>query len=98
MVPRRHAKKSVDDYLPYAANGDQVPEMAHAGDGYKFHITGLTHDEHGYLHMTPETQDKLIRRLQSKILDAADRITLLEEDGLEGAPTSWSCPMESRRG
>jgi 2-oxoglutarate/2-oxoacid ferredoxin oxidoreductase subunit alpha len=85
VVPRRHTKRSVDDYLPYATNGDQVPEMAHAGEGYKFHVTGLTHDEHGYPNMTPQTQDKLVRRLQSKIRDAADRITLLEEDGLEDA-------------
>jgi len=85
VVPRRHTKRSVDDYLPYATNGDQVAEMAHAGEGYKFHVTGLTHDEHGYPNMTPQTQDKLIRRLQSKIRDAVDRITLLEEDGLEGA-------------
>src|SRR4029077_17801694 len=85
VVPRRHTKRSVDDYLPYATKGDQVPEMAHAGEGYKFHVTGLTHDEHGYPNTTPQTQDKLIRRLQSKIRDAVDRITLLEKDGLEGA-------------
>jgi 2-oxoglutarate/2-oxoacid ferredoxin oxidoreductase subunit alpha len=35
--------------------------------------------------MTPQTQDKLIRRLQSKIRDASDRITLLEEEGLDEA-------------
>jgi 2-oxoglutarate/2-oxoacid ferredoxin oxidoreductase subunit alpha len=45
----------------------------------------LTHDERGYPNMTPQTQDKLIRRLQSKIHDAIDRITLLEEEGLDDA-------------
>ena len=76
VVPRRHTHKSVEDYLPYGTNGDLVPEMAHAGDGYKFHVTGLTHDERGYPDMTPPTQDKLVRRLQNKILNAVDRITL----------------------
>jgi len=85
VVPRRHTHKAVDDYLPYATNGDQVPEMAHAGEGYKFHVTGLTHDERGYPNMTPQTQDKLVRRLQSKIRDAADRIALFEEDQLDDA-------------
>jgi len=85
VVPRRHTRKSVDDYLPYETNGDQVPEMAHAGEGYKFHVTGLTHDERGYPNMTPPVQDKLVRRLQSKIRDAADRIALFEEEQLEGA-------------
>jgi 2-oxoglutarate ferredoxin oxidoreductase subunit alpha len=83
IVPRRKTRKPVEEYLPYGTNGDGVPEMAHAGDGYKFHVTGLTHDEHGYPNMTPATQDKLVRRLQSKIHDAIDRITLLEEECLE---------------
>ena len=80
VVPRRHTRKAVEDYLPYGTNEDGVPEMAHAGDGYKFHVTGLTHDERGYPNMTPAMQDKLVRRLQSKIHDAIDRITLLEEE------------------
>jgi 2-oxoglutarate/2-oxoacid ferredoxin oxidoreductase subunit alpha len=85
VVPRHHTSKSVDDYLPYGTNGNQVPDMAHAGDGYNFHVTGLTHDEHGYPNMTPQVQDKLVRRLQSKIRDAAERITLLDEEGTEKA-------------
>ncbi len=85
VVPRRHTKKSVEDYLPYQTNGDGVPEMAHAGEGYKFHVTGLTHDERGYPNMTPQTQDKLLKRLQSKICDAADKIAFNEEDGIDGA-------------
>jgi 2-oxoglutarate ferredoxin oxidoreductase subunit alpha len=85
IVPRKHTRKSVEDYLPYGTNGDLVPEMAHAGEGYKFHVTGLTHDERGYPNMTPKTQDVLVRRLQNKIKDAADRIALFEEEGVEDA-------------
>ncbi len=85
VVPRRHTHKSVDEYLPYGTNGDLVPEMAHAGEGYKFHVTGLTHDERGYPNMTPQTQDKLVRRLQNKVRSAADRIALFEEEQIEGA-------------
>ena len=85
VVPRKHTHKAIEDYLPYGTNGDLVPEMAHAGDGYKFHVTGLTHDERGYPNMTPQTQDTLVRRLQSKIHDARERITLLEEEGTAGA-------------
>ena len=42
---------------------DLVPEMVKAGDGYRFHITGLTHDERGYPSLTPATQDKMVTRL-----------------------------------
>jgi len=59
--------------------------MAHAGDGYNFHVTGLTHDERGYPNMTLPTQDKLVRRLQNKILNAIDRITMTEEEQIDGA-------------
>jgi 2-oxoglutarate/2-oxoacid ferredoxin oxidoreductase subunit alpha len=85
VVERKHTKKSPADYLAYGTNGDLVPEMAHAGEGYKFHVTGLTHDEKGYPNMTPAVQDKLVRRLQNKIRNAVDDICLFEEEQLEGA-------------
>ena len=85
VVPRKHTRKSFEDYLPYGTNGDLVPEMAHAGEGYKFHVTGLTHDERGYPNMTPQTQDVLVRRLQNKVRDSSDRIAMYEEEGLEDA-------------
>src|ERR1700741_488506 len=85
VTPRKHRRKSVEEYLPYGINGDMVPEMAHAGEGYRFHVTGLTHDERGYPNMKPQTQDKLAKRLQNKIRNAADRICLFEEERLDDA-------------
>src|ERR1039457_5927459 len=85
VTPRKHTHKSVEDYLPYATNGDMVPEMAHAGDGYNFHVTGLTHDERGYPNMTPPVLAKLVRCLQTQIRDAVDSITMNEEDKIDGA-------------
>jgi 2-oxoglutarate ferredoxin oxidoreductase subunit alpha len=85
VIPRKHTTKPADEYLPYHTNGDMVPEMAHAGEGYKFHVTGLTHDERGYPNMTPQTQDALVRRLQNKIRNAADQISMFEEENVEDA-------------
>ncbi len=85
VMPRRHTSKPQNDYLPYETNGDMVPEIAHAGEGYRFHITGLTHDERGYPNMSPQTQDKLVHRLQDKVRAGMDRICALEEDGLDDA-------------
>ena len=48
VVPRKHTKKSRKITSPTPPMDDMVPEMAHAGEGYKFHVTGLTHDERGY--------------------------------------------------
>ena len=85
VFPRKHTRKAFDQYEPYGTNGDLVPEIAHAGEGYKFHVTGLTHDEHGYPNMTAPIQDKLVRRLQNKIREAVDRVALYEEEGVDDA-------------
>ena len=85
VEPRRHTKATPADYKPYQTNGNHVPEMAHAGEGYKFHVTGLTHDERGYPNMGPVTQDKLVRRLKDKLARVADQEARYEEEGIEGA-------------
>ncbi len=59
--------------------------MVKAGDGYRIHITGLTHDDRGYPAMTAPAQDKLVRRLVNKIRGNADKIVDIREDGVAGA-------------
>jgi 2-oxoglutarate ferredoxin oxidoreductase subunit alpha len=85
VVPRRLTKQRPERYLPYQPDENLVPEMARAGDGYRFHSTGLTHDERGYPSMTVETQETLVRRLVEKLKKNADRIVRIEEDRTEGA-------------
>jgi 2-oxoglutarate ferredoxin oxidoreductase subunit alpha len=85
IYPRRHTRKPPGKYKPYEPAEDLVPAMAHAGEGYRFHMTGLTHDEHGYPSMTVQTQDRLVRRLQQKIRGAEEQLTFIEEDGVEDA-------------
>ena len=85
IVSRRRPTVPPDEYLPYEAGDDLVPPMANAGEGYRFHITGLTHDERGYPGMDAETQERLIYRLIEKIRRNRDDIIQLEEDGLEDA-------------
>ena len=85
IVSRRRPTVPPDEYLPYEAGDDLVPPMANAGEGYRFHITGLTHDERGYPGMDAETQERLIYRLIEKIRRNRDDIIQLEEHGLEDA-------------
>jgi 2-oxoglutarate/2-oxoacid ferredoxin oxidoreductase subunit alpha len=85
IYPRRHTSRAPVDYRPYEPMADQVPEMAHAGEGYRFHVTGLTHDERGYPSMTVETQDRLVRRLVSKSAPVAEQEALYETEALEDA-------------
>jgi len=85
LYPRRKPTVPPEEYLPYSPDDDLVPPMANAGEGYRFHVTGLTHDERGYPAMNDEAQDKLIRRLVHKIERNADDIIEIEEEDTDGA-------------
>ncbi|HEY91212.1 MAG TPA: 2-oxoacid:acceptor oxidoreductase subunit alpha [Dehalococcoidia bacterium] len=85
LFPRRKPEVPPGEYWPYEPEDDLVPPMANSGEGYRFHVTGLTHDERGYPAMTPEAQDKLIRRLVAKVDNNTQDIIELEEDGIDGA-------------
>jgi 2-oxoglutarate ferredoxin oxidoreductase subunit alpha len=87
VTERRYTKKKPGEgfNLFAPAEGSKVPEMVKAGDGYRVHVTGLTHDERGYPAMNVPTHEKMQLRLQDKILDNADKIIRWEEKDLDGA-------------
>ena len=67
VFERKWTKASPGEYLPYAETDDGVPEMARPGEGYRTHITGLTHGENGFPTQNPEEADRVIRRLLGKL-------------------------------
>jgi 2-oxoglutarate/2-oxoacid ferredoxin oxidoreductase subunit alpha len=85
IYPRRRTSLPVEQYRPYDTNGDFVPDMAHAGEGYGFHVTGMTHDERGYPLVSPEAQDNLVWRLQNKIVAAEGRLIYIDEEATRDA-------------
>ena len=86
IEPRRFTTKPPAEYKPYhVPEGEWVPEMVRAGQGYRFHITGLTHDERGYPVMKPEAQEKLVRRLVEKVRSNAEEIVRVEEIDIDDA-------------
>ncbi len=85
VVERNWYTGPKEDYRPYRFDGKGVAPMVKAGDGYRFHTTGLTHDERGYPALTPEMNKKVVTHLIEKIESNADKIIRVEEDGIEGA-------------
>ncbi|UCE59707.1 MAG: 2-oxoacid:acceptor oxidoreductase subunit alpha, partial [Phycisphaerales bacterium] len=85
VTPRRYTKLPPGEYEPYRTGEDLVPEFARAGRGYRFHITGLTHNEKGYPVMDAGCQEALVNRLVDKIRNNVDEISLYSEDGVEDA-------------
>jgi len=85
ITPRILSSKSPEDYYPYDFEGDSIPEFVRAGDGYRFHTTGLTHDKRGYPLMSTECQEWNVRHLIDKIRNNVDKITRYDEEDLDGA-------------
>jgi len=63
-----------EDYLPYKADENGIAPMATCGDGYRIHVTGLTHDERGYPGMDAKTQEQMVSRLVGKIRNNREKI------------------------
>ena len=92
-----------------SANGPVSP-MAVAGEGYRIHVTGLTHDERGYPAMNAEAQEWNLQRLFKKIRHHRNEIIQCEESDLEDADVvvvaygisartaSWPIEMARRKG
>lgn len=89
-IPRVERKRprqgpGENGFLPFKADDDLIPPMVHAGEGYRIHFTGLTHDERGYPAITAPAHDRLVRRLVDKVRQKAWEIVEYEEDRLEDA-------------
>ncbi len=67
-ITKRKQPLSPAGYKPYAADQDGgVPLMASFGQGYRYHVTGLFHDETGFPTNKGEIADLSIRRLMRKV-------------------------------
>jgi 2-oxoglutarate ferredoxin oxidoreductase subunit alpha len=74
-------------YRDTGASGGKCPvsPMAVAGEGYRIHITGLTHDERGYPAMNAAAQEWNLERIVNKIRNNQDDIIQVEEQDLKDA-------------
>lgn len=99
--PNLPPDKSNGGFRPFQIEDDDlVPPMVHAGEGYKIHFTGLTHDERGYPDMTAQTHHDLVSRLRAKIRHNAERIIRTEDYYLDDAQiviVSFGCTARSAR-
>ena len=52
--------------------------MANFCEGYRYHVTGLTHDESGGPTTDAEKAERLINRLNDKVMDHLEEIIMTE--------------------
>ncbi|MBW2060514.1 MAG: 2-oxoacid:acceptor oxidoreductase subunit alpha [Deltaproteobacteria bacterium] len=100
IVNRKKPSVSPKKYLPYKPDRDHVAPMADFGDGFRMHVTGLTHDERGYPVMDATAQEQMINRLLRKIRANADKIINYENfymDDAEVVVVSYGISARSAR-
>ena len=69
-----------EDYKAYkVCEGDLVPKMADFGTGFRYHVTGLMHDETGFPSNSTKNAGKLMDRLMAKVEDNKEDIITFEE-------------------
>ncbi|MBS3787397.1 2-oxoacid:acceptor oxidoreductase subunit alpha [Candidatus Bipolaricaulota bacterium] len=83
--PRRKPEVDPDEFKPYEPDDDLVPRMASAGEGYRVHVTGLTHNEQGYPQLDVKTQQEKVGRLVDKVKKNKDDIVEIDTIGMEDA-------------
>ena len=86
-VPRRKQPDTApENYLAYAdTDGSMVPAMADFGSGYRWHMTGLVHDETGFPKGTPAATKNSQDRLHLKLRNHEDDIVQVENYRTEDA-------------
>ncbi|MGL4670176.1 MAG: 2-oxoacid:acceptor oxidoreductase subunit alpha [Methanobacteriaceae archaeon] len=87
------------EFLPFKADSTGTPPMPAFGDGYKLHVTGLTHNEQGYPDTSsPDAHSKLVNRLCDKILKNRKDICSVEKTNCDDADiivVSFGAPSRS---
>ena len=98
IVDRKRPAVPPSECIPYENNASMIPAMANFGDGYRYHVTGLTHNEKGLPIGNPEVTKKFMERLNQKLNPYLERIQLVEEVQLDDAElivVAYGCTARS---
>ncbi len=88
IIDRKKPTCSAEEYVAYRADdNDNIPSMASFGEGYRYHVTGLVHNETGFPTNDNKVADKLIRRLIDKVENDIDNLSIYEDYKTNDAET-----------
>jgi 2-oxoglutarate/2-oxoacid ferredoxin oxidoreductase subunit alpha len=70
VVNRKKPDVTPDKYLPYDSSKGDIPPMANYGEGYRFHVTGLKHDDTGFPtndnNLSAKGLERIVRKVESR--------------------------------
>lgn len=87
-------------YIPYEDTPSGVSPMANFGEGYRYHVTGLTHDVRGFPTSRPDEIGPFISRLHRKISSHFSEIQTAEffqTDDAELTLIAYGCVARSAK-
>ena len=80
IINRKRPTCSPKDYNPYDDDGTGIPPMATFGDGYRWYVSGINHDNTGFpVAADPQSIQDNMDRLLGKIENNRDDIEAYEE-------------------
>ncbi len=86
ITNRKQPHGAPGSFQPYdITDEDLIPPLPPYGGGYRFHTTGLYHDETGFPSNRPEVTSRLLNRLHEKIDKYKETLFLYETYGLRQA-------------
>lgn len=85
IIDRKKPTCKPEEYIAYKPDEDMIPAMASFGEGYRYHVTGLTHDETGFPTNDNNISGNLVKRIVDKIEKNIDDFSYYEEYKLEDA-------------
>jgi len=100
VIDRIRPNMPPDWYIPYEDNSRGVPPMSVFGDGYRYHVTGLTHDVRGFPTERSDEIAAFMGRLFRKITQHLLDIQQIEEEMTEDAEVlviAYGCVSRSAR-
>jgi 2-oxoglutarate ferredoxin oxidoreductase subunit alpha len=87
-------------YIPYEDTPSGIPAMANFGEGYRYHVTGLTHDIRGFPTSRADEIGPFISRLHRKISQHFSEIQMVEffqTEDAEIAIVAYGCVARSAK-
>lgn len=85
QAERKQPDCAPEDFKAYATDESLVPAMPAFGSGYRWHVTGLVHDETGFPKGTPAATLAAANRQHAKLENNLDDIVQVENYRMEDA-------------
>lgn len=87
-------------YIPYEDTPRGVPAMANFGEGYRYHVTGLTHDIRGFPTLRSDEIGPFMARLHRKIsqhFSEIQRAEFFQTEDAELTVVAYGCVARSAK-